>query len=82
MSAIKPLGSHVLIRRSEAGDVSAGGIILPEAAKEQPKEGTVLAIGAGQVVDDGSSSLSKSAKATALFLAATPVPKSTTTAKH
>jgi chaperonin GroES len=56
MSALKPLGSHVLIRRSEATDTSAGGIILPEAAKEQPKEGTVLAIGAGKVVDDGSRS--------------------------
>ena len=58
MSAIKPLGSHVLIRRSEAGDVSLAAS-LPEAAKEQPKEGTVLAIGAGQVVDDGSYSSSQ-----------------------
>ena len=54
MSAIKPLGSHVLIRRSDASEVSTGGIILPEAAKEQPKEGKVIAVGAGKVVDDGS----------------------------
>lgn len=54
MSQIKPLGSHILIKRSSAAEVSKGGIVLPENAKEKPKEGNVIALGAGKVLDDGS----------------------------
>ena len=51
--AIKPVGDHVLVKRSEAADTSEGGIILPESAKEQPKEGTIIAIGNGKVLENG-----------------------------
>lgn len=48
-----PLGSRVLIRRLEAQDVTAGGLIIPEAAKEKPSEGEVVAVGAGDRKDSG-----------------------------
>jgi len=54
---IKPLGAHVLVKRSEAADTSAGGIVLPENAKEKPKEGVIVAIGNGKVLDDGERSV-------------------------
>ncbi len=50
---IKPLGDHVLVKRSDAAEVSKGGIILPESAKEKPQEGKVLAVGNGKVLDNG-----------------------------
>lgn len=50
---IKPVGNHVLIKRSSAAEVSAGGIVLPENAKEQPKEGTIVSVGNGKVLDNG-----------------------------
>jgi chaperonin GroES len=50
---IKPLGDHVLIRRVEAEGVTKGGIVLPESAKEKPKEGIVLALGDGRMLDSG-----------------------------
>lgn len=52
-SAIAPIGAHVLIKRSSASDVSQGGIILPENAKEKPKEGTIVSVGNGKVLDNG-----------------------------
>lgn len=42
---VEPLGDRVLIRRAEAAEASEGGIILPDAAKERPHEGLVLASG-------------------------------------
>ena len=53
MANIKPLGAHVVIKRSSAAEKSAGGIILPENAKEQPQEGKVIALGSGKVLDNG-----------------------------
>ncbi|MBA3708371.1 MAG: co-chaperone GroES [Planctomycetes bacterium] len=50
---IKPIGSHVIVQRSSAADVSKGGIVLPEKAKDKPKEGTVLAVGNGKMLEDG-----------------------------
>lgn len=52
-NAIKPIGDHVLVKRSNAAEVSAGGIVLPENAKEKPKEGKIIAVGNGKVLDDG-----------------------------
>ncbi len=49
---IKPLGNRVLVEPCEAEDTSAGGIILPEAAQKQPREGKVIAVGAGMMLDD------------------------------
>jgi chaperonin GroES len=50
---IQPLGNRVAIRRCEAPQVSKGGIVLPEAAKEKPKEGVVVATGPGKRSDAG-----------------------------
>lgn len=50
---IKPLHDHVLVKRSEADDISKGGIYIPENAKERPMRGEVLAVGAGRVLDTG-----------------------------
>ena len=41
----KPLGDRILVKRVEAEDVTAGGLIIPDAAKEKPSEGTVMAVG-------------------------------------
>ena len=50
---LKPLGARVLVKPLEAEDKSAGGIILPEAAQERPREGKVIAVGPGELNDDG-----------------------------
>jgi len=50
---LQPLGARVLIKRLEAEEKSAGGIILPEAAQERPREGKVVAVGAGKTNDEG-----------------------------
>ena len=44
---LKPLGSRVVIEPNEQEEITAGGIVLPETAKEKPQQGTVLAIGQG-----------------------------------
>ena len=50
---IRPLSDKVLVQRLEAENKTAGGIVLPDAAKEKPKEGKVIATGKGKVLDDG-----------------------------
>ena len=50
---LRPLGDKVVVKPSEAEDTSLGGIILPDAAKQKPQEGTVLAVGSGRVLDNG-----------------------------
>ncbi|MGL4553248.1 MAG: co-chaperone GroES [Gemmataceae bacterium] len=50
---VVPLNDKVLIKRLEAEDKTAGGIILPDSAKEKPKQGKILAVGAGKRLDDG-----------------------------
>jgi chaperonin GroES len=52
-SPIQPLGSHVIVQRSTPAEQSKGGIVLPEKAKDKPKEGTVVAVGNGKVLEDG-----------------------------
>ena len=51
--AIKPVGSHVIVQRSSPSEKSAGGIVLPEKAKDKPKEGKVIAVGNGKMLEDG-----------------------------
>jgi chaperonin GroES len=51
--SFKPLGSRVVIEPLEQEDITAGGIVLPETAKEKPQKGTVLATGPGDRDDDG-----------------------------
>lgn len=50
---IQPLGDRVLVEPLEAEDVSKGGIVLPDTAKEKPQEGKVVAVGKGKVGEDG-----------------------------
>jgi chaperonin GroES len=50
---IRPLGEKVLIKRMEAEEVTAGGIVLPDSAKEKPKRGKVLGVGDGKLLDTG-----------------------------
>ena len=50
---IKPLGDRVLVRPLEQEEVSKGGIIIPDSAKEKPQEGKVVAVGTGKLDDDG-----------------------------
>jgi chaperonin GroES len=50
---VKPLGDKVLLKRLEAEEVTKGGIVLPDTAKEKPKEGKVLSLGDGKLLDDG-----------------------------
>jgi len=50
---IRPLGEKVLLQRLEAEDVTRGGIVLPDTAKEKPQKGTVLAVGDGRLLKDG-----------------------------
>ena len=51
--AFRPLHDRVLIRRVEANEKTAGGIIIPDTVKEKPQEGEVVAVGAGAKADDG-----------------------------
>ena len=50
---IRPLGGKVLVKRLEAEEKTRGGIVLPDTAKEKPQKGTVLAVGDGKLLDDG-----------------------------
>jgi len=51
---IKPLYDRIIVSRTEAEEVTKGGIIIPDDSKEKPCEGTVVAIGRGRVGDNGS----------------------------
>jgi chaperonin GroES len=50
---LTPLGDRVLVKRSEAEERTAGGIVLPDTAKEKPKQGVVEAVGSGRTLDNG-----------------------------
>lgn len=50
---IVPLNDKIVVERLEAEDKTAGGIILPDNAKEKPKQGKILALGDGKVLDSG-----------------------------
>ncbi len=50
---IKPLGDRILVKRVEPEAKTKGGIVLPDTAKEKPREGVVLALGEGRLLDDG-----------------------------
>jgi len=53
MTKIKPLGDRVVIKPIAREEVSKGGIILPDTAKEKPQEGEIIAVGPGRLTDDG-----------------------------
>jgi len=52
-TSVRPLGDKVLIRRLEAMEKSKGGIVIPDTAKEKPREGRIVAVGTGRRLDDG-----------------------------
>ncbi len=52
-SKIRPLDDRVVVQPIEAEQTTAGGIVLPESAKEKPQRGTVVAVGAGRLLDNG-----------------------------
>ncbi|MCR4316198.1 MAG: co-chaperone GroES [Planctomycetes bacterium] len=54
MVNVVPLNDKILVIRSEAEEKTKGGIVLPESAREKPREGKVVALGDGKVLDDGS----------------------------
>jgi len=51
---IRPLADKVLVERVEAESKTSGGIVLPDTAKEKPKQGIIVSVGDGKVLDDGS----------------------------
>jgi len=51
--AIRPLDDRIVVQPTEAEEKSAGGILLPDAAKEKPQRGKVLALGEGRLTDGG-----------------------------
>lgn len=52
-TTIKPLDDRIVVTRTEAEEKTAGGILLPENAKEKPTQGKVLAVGPGKLLDNG-----------------------------
>ena len=51
--AFRPLHDRVLVRRIEAEEKTAGGIIIPDSAKEKPSEGEIVSVGSGTKAEDG-----------------------------
>jgi chaperonin GroES len=50
---VVPLGANVVVRRLAAEEKTAGGIVLPDAAREKPRQGRVLSVGDGRLLPDG-----------------------------
>ena len=53
---LQPLGDRVVIQREESEEQTAGGIVLPGSAQDKPARGTILSVGDGKLLDDGSRS--------------------------
>ena len=53
MKKIRPLHDRVIVRRLEEERKSAGGIVIPDSAKEKPVQGEVIAVGTGKIMEDG-----------------------------
>jgi chaperonin GroES len=51
---LQPLGDRVVVEREESEERTSGGIVLPDSAKDKPSRGTVLSVGTGRLLDDGS----------------------------
>jgi chaperonin GroES len=50
---VRPLGDRIVVRRNDADEKSAGGILLPDTAKNKPQKGKILAVGAGRLLKNG-----------------------------
>ena len=53
---LQPLGDRVVVKRDESEETTAGGIVLPDTAKDKPARGKVVSVGEGKLMDDGSRS--------------------------
>ncbi|MEX0866707.1 MAG: co-chaperone GroES [Pirellulales bacterium] len=53
---LQPLGDRVVVEREASEDRTAGGIVLPDSAKDKPARGTVVSVGEGRLLDDGNRS--------------------------
>jgi chaperonin GroES len=53
MAKIEPLGDRVVIKPTPREEVSKGGIVLPDTAKEKPQEGKIIAVGPGRLTEEG-----------------------------
>ena len=53
VDSIQPLGERVVIKPLPREEISKGGIVLPDTAKEKPQEGEIIAVGPGKLSDDG-----------------------------
>ncbi|MEX0824612.1 MAG: co-chaperone GroES [Pirellulaceae bacterium] len=51
--SIRPLDDRVVVQPEEAEETTAGGIVLPDSAKEKPQRGTIMAVGPGRLLDSG-----------------------------
>src|SRR5687767_5142657 len=51
---LQPLGERIVLEREESETMTSGGIVLPDTAKNKPARGTVIAVGEGRLLDDGS----------------------------
>jgi len=67
--AVKPLDDRVLVKQSEAEEKTAGGIVLPDTAKEKPQRGKVIAVGPGKLLDSGKRAESSLKKGDEVFYA-------------
>ena len=56
---LQPMGDRIVVKRVESEETTAGGIVLPDSAREKPARGTVVAIGSGRLLDDGSRAASQ-----------------------
>jgi chaperonin GroES len=50
---LQPLGDRVVVRREESESTTAGGIVLPDSAKDKPARGEIVSVGTGRLLDDG-----------------------------
>lgn len=50
---LQPLGDRVVVERESAESVTSGGIVLPDSAKDKPARGTIVSVGTGRLLDDG-----------------------------
>lgn len=56
---LQPMGDRIVVERQQSEETTAGGIVLPDSAKEKPARGTVIAIGSGKLLDDGTRATSQ-----------------------
>lgn len=56
MASLKPLSDRIIVKAVASEEKTAGGILLPDTAKEKPQQGEVLAVGPGRILDNGSTS--------------------------